>query len=301
MTHVSGPLVATLVQNGDLILPLNVLLGEARMALGYAEFEHRELGPGAVDIHLSQSAGAEDHLQNALLAQLPDHVDVCVQSEAGRQKKLLICDMDSTVIGQECIDELADYAGIRDKIAQITERAMQGELDFETALTERVALLKGLPVSTLQACFDERISLTPGARTLVQTMKAYGAKTLLVSGGFTFFTSRVAEAAGFSENYANVLLDDGNELTGRVQPPILGKQAKLDRLNEAAQNLGIGLSDAVTIGDGANDSAMIEAAGLGLGFNPHPILAEQAKAVISGLSLTTALYFQGIARERWVD
>lgn len=301
MTHVSGPLVATLVQNGELILPLNVLLGEAQTALGDIELEYRELGPGAVDIHLSQNLDAADQLQNALLAQLPNHVDVCVQPVAGRQKKLLICDMDSTVIGQECIDELADYAGIRDRIAQITERAMQGELDFETALTERVALLTGLSVSTLQACYDQRITLTPGARTLVQTMKALGAKTLLVSGGFTFFTSRVAKASGFEENYANILLDDGKELTGKVQPPILGKQAKLDRLNEAVQKLGIGLTDAVTIGDGANDSAMIEAAGLGLGFNPHPILAAKAKAVISGPSLATALYFQGVTRERWTD
>lgn len=293
-------LAVTLVQNGDRVLPFDSLLGEAKAIMGDEPIHIRPLGDTAVDAFLHLDETGAKALQAALLAGLPDHVDVCVQPEEGREKKLLLCDMDSTIIGQECIDELADYAGIKAKIAEITERAMRGELDFEAALTERVGLLKGLPVTALEDCFRERITLTPGARTLVQTMKARGATCQLVSGGFTFFTSRVAEKTGFDADFANLLIDDGTALTGEVQRPILGKKAKLDRLNATLSDLGLGLDAAVTIGDGANDSAMIEAAGLGLGFNPHPILAEAANAVISGPSLTTALYFQGIPETEWV-
>ncbi|MFC6200216.1 phosphoserine phosphatase SerB [Ponticaulis profundi] len=259
------------------------------------------LGDGAVDFAFTSDAETAGKLSDAVLAAVPDDMDVCVQAAASRDKKILICDMDSTIIGQECIDELADYAGIKSQISEITERAMRGELDFEEALTERVGLLKGLSVAALQQCFEERITLTPGARTLVQTMKSRGAACLLVSGGFTFFTARVAEAAGFDENYANVLIDDGNALTGEVGRPILGKQAKLDRLNEKVAALGLSNSAVLSIGDGANDMAMIEAAGLGIGFNPHPVLAKAADAVISGPSLTTALYFQGIAKSDWKE
>lgn len=290
----------TLVQNGNERLPVNVLLGEVTQIIGEDLTELRELGEGAVDIILGGGARDSGQLQRVLLARLPQHVDICVQSVSGREKRLLLCDMDSTVIGQECIDELADYAGIKTKIAAITERAMRGELDFEEALTERVALLSGLPVTAMETCFQERITLTPGARTLVQTMTARGASCQLVSGGFTFFTARVAEATGFSAHFANVLIDDCDKLTGEVQRPILGKQAKLERLNATLTDLGLDPSQSLCIGDGANDSAMIEAAGMGLGFNPHPILAESASAVISGPSLTTALYFQGIQQSDWV-
>lgn len=300
MTDATNMLAITLVQNGEKILPSDILLGETKSVIGDEPIEVRALGASALDVFVREADHSAAALQTALLSELPAHVDICVQSAEGREKKLLLCDMDSTIIGQECIDELADYAGIKSKIAEITERAMRGELDFEAALTERVGLLKGLPVSALEDCFRERITLTPGAKTLVQTMKARGATCQLVSGGFTFFTARVGAAAGFDANYANVLIDDGNTLTGEVQRPILGKQAKLDRLNATLSDLGLGLEAALTIGDGANDSAMIEAAGMGLGFNPHPILAEAAKAVISGPSLTTALYFQGIPESAWV-
>ncbi len=291
----------TLVQNGDMILPDDILLGETKHCLGDRAMRVGKLGPGALDIVILDHSGQQDSLQSILLERLPHHVDVCVQPVVGREKKLLLCDMDSTIIGQECIDELAEYAGLKDRISAITERAMRGELDFEAALTERVSLLKGLALTSLQACFDDRIRLTPGARTLVQTMKARGARAELVSGGFTFFTSRVAEKTGFDADFANVLLDDGTALTGEVQHPILGKQAKLDRLQAALGELGLDLNHAVAIGDGANDSAIIEAAGLGLGFNPHPVLADAANAVISGPSLTTALYFQGIPKSDWIE
>ncbi|WP_293612808.1 phosphoserine phosphatase SerB [Ponticaulis sp.] len=260
----------------------------------------RILGPGAMEFRLPLSEDEAEALSGELEAELGAGFDVFIGPDEGRAKKLLICDMDSTVIGQECIDELADYAGIKSEISKITERAMRGELDFEAALTERVGLLKGLSVSALQQCFDERITLNPGVKTLTATMKARGGKCLLVSGGFTYFTSRVAKAAGFDENYANTLEMDEKALTGEVGRPILGRQAKLDRLNEAVAAMGITDADVISMGDGANDMAMIEAAGMGVGYHPHPVLAEAANAVIKGPSLATALYFQGIPKSEWV-
>lgn len=218
--------------------------------------------------------------------------DFCLQSDQARKKTLLICDMDSTLIGQECIDELADFAGFKDKVSAITERAMRGEIGFEGALTDRVALLKDLPLSDLQKCFDERITVNKGAKTLCATMKAQGATTVIVSGGFTFFSSRVAQAIGFENHHANVLLDDGHELTGSVALPILGREAKLERLNEYSKNLG-GASQAVAIGDGANDLAMIQAAGLGIAYDAKPAVAAAAHCAINHTDLCTALYFQG--------
>jgi phosphoserine phosphatase len=212
-----------------------------------------------------------------------------------RRKKLLLADMDSTIIQCECIDELADFAGVKAEVAAITERAMRGELDFEAALKHRVSLLKGLPLAALQRTFDERVRLTPGAAALVKTMRAGGAMTALISGGFTFFTARVAEAAGFETNRANVLLDDGERLTGAVAEPILGKAAKLAALRELCDAGGIAMADALAIGDGANDLAMIEAAGLGIAFRAKPVVAEAARARIQFTDLRTALYFQGYA------
>ena len=290
----------TLVRQTTDSTPLDVLTGPLEKALLHAGTTFVTLGPDAVDILTRASEEQLPVLRNAVTKAVPGGVDICVQFAANRRKRLLLCDMDSTIIGQECIDELADYAGIKDRIAAITERAMQGELDFESALTERVGLLAGLPVAALQTCFEERITLTPGAKTLVATMKANGAVCHLVSGGFTFFTSRVARAAGFQADFANVLIDDGKCLTGDVQRPILGRQAKLDRLNEALADHGLVSDDAMTIGDGANDMAMIEASGMGIGFNPHPVLARAAKAVITGKSLETALYFQGYPKDEWV-
>lgn len=216
--------------------------------------------------------------------------DVCVQSDGERRKRVLVCDMDSTLIGQECIDELADFAGVKDRVSGITERAMRGEIGFEGALEERVALLRGLPVETLQRCFEERITLNPGARTLARTMAAHGAKTLIVSGGFTFFTARVAEACGFESHQANTLIEADGALTGRVGYPILGREAKLEALRAACDGDS---SAALAIGDGANDLAMIQAAGLGLAYRAKPAVAEAAHSAIASTDLTTALYFQG--------
>jgi phosphoserine phosphatase len=216
---------------------------------------------------------------------------------ANRKKALLIADMDSTIIGCECIDELADFAGRKDEIAAITERAMRGELDFAEALRERVAMLKGLPVSTLQRCFDERVRLNPGAATLVRTMAAHGARCVLVSGGFTFFTTRVAALAGFHANRANTLLDDGAALTGAVAEPILGREAKLAALQEEIADP----ADALALGDGANDLAMIKAAGLGLAYRAKPIVAAEADAQILHTTLETALYFQGYPKSAFAS
>ena len=224
--------------------------------------------------------------------------DICIQPNDNRKKKLLICDMDSTLIGQECIDELADFAGVKDRVSAITERAMRGEIGFEGALTERVSLLKDLDISVLQKCFEERITLNEGARTLCQTMKANGAKTVIVSGGFTFFTGRVAQACGFDAHQANTLLEDETKLTGTVGMPILGREAKLTAMNEHSAEFG-GSSNAIAIGDGANDLAMITAAGLGIAFYAKPLVAAQAHCAINHTDLTTALYFQGYSEDEF--
>lgn len=233
----------------------------------------------------------------AAVAEMP--VDWAIMPVEGRRKKLLVADMDSTIINVECLDELADFAGIKAEIAAITERAMRGELEFEPALRERVAKLKGLALDALQRTYDERVQLNPGAATFVNTMAKHGARCVLVSGGFTFFTARVAEAAGFHANRANVLLDDGAALTGAVQEPILGRAAKLEALRSEAQTLGITEADALAIGDGANDLDMIKAAGLGIAYRAKPVVAAEAGARIDHTSLETALFFQGYRREEF--
>lgn len=209
------------------------------------------------------------------------------------RKRLLVSDMDSTIIGQECIDEIADAIGLKPQIADITERAMRGELDFDAALTERVAMLKGLPLEALARTLEERITLNPGARTLIATMKAHGARTLLVSGGFTYFTARVAERAGFDSHQGNTLIDDGAALTGEVGRPILGREAKREALMTAAAELGAGPEDAIALGDGANDLDMIRAAALGVAYRAKPVVAAEAPGVIRYTDLTAALFFQG--------
>jgi len=227
-------------------------------------------------------------------------VDVNVLPAANRRKKLLIADMDSTIIDCECLDELADMAGIKAKVSAITERAMRGELDFAAALRERVAMLKGLPLSALQRVYAERIHLNPGARTLVATMRQNGAHTLLVSGGFSYFTSRVAQAAGFHSEQANVLDDDGATLTGLVREPILGRESKLAALERTTTELGIAFGDSLCVGDGANDLAMIERAGLGVAYHAKPVVAAAAGAVIAHGDLTALLYLQGYRDEEIV-
>ncbi len=270
----------------------------------------RTLGPGAVELGLALPAGgptARDlalQLSHALSETLADRashgVDVAVLPSKRRMKRLLICDMDSTIIGQECLDELADFAGLKAEVAAITERAMRGELDFEGALTTRVAMLKGLAIETLTRCYEERITLNPGARTLVATMRSHGAQTLLVSGGFTFFTARVASAAGFQSHQGNTLVDDGAHLTGEVGTPILGRGAKRDALDHAAARAGLAPADALAIGDGANDLAMIQAAGLGLAYYAKPVVAGEAHAAIAHTDLTTALYYQGYTADAFI-
>ncbi len=229
-----------------------------------------------------------------------EKVDVNIVPERGRRKKLLIADMDSTIIQQECIDELAEYAGKRAEISAITERAMRGELDFEGALKERVAMLKGLPESVLQQTFDKRITMTPGAETLVKTMNEAGAATALVSGGFTFFTARVALRAGFKTNQANELLLEDGVLSGRVREPILGRAAKEEALVRLAEENGIDPADAMAVGDGANDLSMLDRSGLGVAFRAKPAVAKAARARIHYGDLTALLYLQGFKDEEFV-
>ena len=221
------------------------------------------------------------------------HLDINLVATKNRRKKLLVADMDSTIINVECLDELADMAGLKPKIAAITERAMRGEIEFEAALRERVGLLKGLELSALERTYAERVRLNPGARNLIATMRGQGAHTMLISGGFGFFTRRVAEAAGFHVERGNTLLDDGKALTGEVGTPILGKQAKLDALIEGARHMGIGFDETLAVGDGANDLAMIQRAGLGVAYHAKPVVAAAAGASIAYNDLTALLYLQG--------
>jgi phosphoserine phosphatase len=220
-------------------------------------------------------------------------LDVNLVATEMRRKMLLVADMDSTIINVECLDELADMAGLKPQIAAITERAMRGELEFEAALKERVGMLKGLHLSALEKTYAERVRLNPGARSLLATMRANGAHTMLVSGGFGYFTRRVARAAGFHVERGNTLLDDGEHLTGEVATPILGRQAKLEALEEAVAHLKIDFAQSMAVGDGANDLAMIQKAGLGVAYHAKPVVAEAAGAAINHNDLTALLYLQG--------
>lgn len=219
--------------------------------------------------------------------------DAIVQPAPKRAKKLVISDMDSTMITVECIDELADFVGKKSEVSKITERAMNGELNFEAALTERVALLKGLPESTLQQCYAERVTLMPGARELLQAAQRSGAHCVLVSGGFTFFTSRVREELGFHEDYSNTLEVAGGKLTGRVIPPILGKESKLATLQATCKKLGITSDEVLAIGDGANDLPMLLAAGMGVAYHAKPSVQAQAQHRITHCDLSSLIYAAG--------
>jgi phosphoserine phosphatase len=260
-----------------------------------ADVKRRTLEEGVAEDFLAAVSLTRAEAEAALLDLLdPLAVDIIAQPAKIREKRLLIADMDSTIIGQECIDELADFAGLKAEISAITERAMRGELDFEAALTERVAMLRGLPVSALEETFQ--ITLNEGARALIATMKARGAETLLVSGGFTFFVERVARLAGFAEFQANELLIEGGALAGSVRMPILGRAAKEDALKSHAARLGVRLARTLAVGDGANDLAMIAAAGLGVAYRAKPKVAEAADASIRHADLTALLYAQGLTR-----
>jgi phosphoserine phosphatase len=255
-----------------------------------APFESAEWTLGGIDDQLA--AEARD-------AAVDLAIDWALIPAKHRRKRLLVADMDSTIIACECLDELADFAGLKAKVSAITERAMRGELEFEAALRERVALLQGLELSALERCFDERVRLNAGARTLVQTMARHGARCVLVSGGFTFFSARVAKAAGFHAHFANTLLHDGSALNGEVAEPILGRAAKLSTLEREANQLA--REETLAIGDGANDLDMIEAAGFGVAYRAKPVLRAAADACIMHTSLETVLYFQGYRREAFVN
>lgn len=288
--------------SNTLIDPITTLVLQKRDS---AQLQIAQTALGLTDVKVlseglaieGQSAHADSHIAAKALEDAGIEADVCVSMPANRRKSLLICDMDSTLIGQECIDELADFAGVKDRVSGITERAMRGEIGFDGALRERVGLLKGLPLETLQTCFDERIHINPGAKTLCATMKAAGAKTLIVSGGFTFFSQRVGEATGFEDHQANILLDDGSNLTGEVADPILGREAKLDALNANVSEPEL----AVAVGDGANDLAMVTAAGLGVAFYAKPAVAAAAQSAIRYTDLRTVLYFQGFTEDEIVE
>lgn len=290
-------LVVTLVAADPHDLPAALEAVEIAVAGGGTLVGEADLlGPNAADLPVESAAPAvvREQAEAALAGR---RVDVCVQPVAGRRKRLLIADMDSTIINVECLDELADFAGVKAQVAAITERAMAGELAFEGALRERVAMLKGLGLDALQRCYDERVRLNPGAEILVRTMAAHGARCVLVSGGFTFFTSRVATAAGFHDNRANTLIEEGAWLAGLVGEPILGREAKLAALREEVAALGATPADALAVGDGANDLAMIEEAGLGVAWRAKPVVAAQADARVDHADLTALLHFQGYRAE----
>ncbi len=227
--------------------------------------------------------------------------DCIVQPTAGRAKAVLVADMDSTMITVECIDELADYAGIKPEIAAITEAAMRGELDFEAALDARVALLAGLEENVIERCLAERVRIMPGARALVGTMRARGATCVLVSGGFTRFAEPVAELIGFTRAVANVLEVADGRLTGRVRRPIVGAEIKERELARAAAQAGVGMEGCLAVGDGANDLSMIRAAGLGVAFRAKPVVAAAAGARIEHGDLSALLYAQGLPRAEWAS
>ena len=256
------------------------------------------LDPGqAVDIPFAAALDALPALRAALGEVIGERrLDAVLQPAAGRRKRLLLADMDSTVIGQECIDELADVAGLKARVAEITERAMRGEIAFEPALRERVALLRGLPASTVDRVLAERITLTPGALALVRTMRAAGGYCALVSGGFTLFTGPVAARVGFDEDRANLLDLDGGFLAGTVAEPILGREAKLERLVALRAELGLPPEAVMAVGDGANDLAMLGAAGLGVAFRAKPAVAAAAHARVDHADLDALLFLQGYQR-----
>jgi phosphoserine phosphatase len=267
------------------------IVARAREAAGVAE--PVTLSPGeAVDLKMADAADLD--AVRAALGDAP--IDAIATTTENRRKRLLVADMDSTIVTGETLDELADFAGLKQRIAAITARAMNGELDFKSALRERVAMLHGLPVEALEQTW-QRVRLTPGAGELVATMRAHGAYAALVSGGFTFFTSRVAALVGFDMHRANVLLDDGTVLTGLVAEPILDRDTKLDTLTRLAAERGLPMAATLAVGDGANDLDMLRAAGLGVAFRAKPIVAAAARARVDHAGLRALLFAQGYRRE----
>ncbi|OCW55702.1 phosphoserine phosphatase SerB [Hoeflea olei] len=292
-------LVATLVANPSNPV-LTPALGEAACRAVDGSGLYWLADGIACDIALKDGTDAAAALAalRALIGDAP--IDAAVQVAETRRKKILIADMDSTMIGQECIDELAAEVGLKEKVSAITARAMNGEIAFEPALRERVGLLKGLSEAVIRQVIDSRITLTPGGRELVATMRGQGHYTALVSGGFTAFTSVVAGMIGFDENRANILESEAGLLTGVVREPILGKQAKVDALEDIAARLGLDPADAIAVGDGANDLGMLGLAGTGVALHAKPSVAAQADIRIDHGDLTSLLYLQGYRRTDFV-
>ena len=302
-------LVATLICNPASPALDSTIVDGARAVLpspGQAQWLFNEV---AVDIPFESQNSSGDAGRDEIkaieerLRQARDDlpIDIVVQPRLGRRKKLFLADMDSTMIGQECIDELADFAGLKAHVAAITERAMRGEIEFDSALRERFALLNGLPVGVVDEVLEKRITPTPGGRALVMTMRAHGAYTCLISGGFTLFTKVVAEKIGFQENRANQLQVADGKLTGEVVEPILGRATKLATLVELTESFDLDDIDTLVTGDGANDLGMIQAAGLGVAYHAKPAVAAAAAARIDHGDLTALLYAQGYRRDEFVE
>jgi phosphoserine phosphatase len=294
--------VATLIAN-----PAQPVVDGALLAAAADALPHPAgpvwLAPGiAADLAFARPDADLDAIAARLRQALGSSpVDVCVQPVAHRRKRLFVADMDSTMIGQECIDELADLVGRKAHVADITERAMRGEIAFEPALRERVALLKGLPADVVKRVIKERITLNPGGPALVRTMRAHGAYTCLVSGGFTAFTDEVAAMIGFDESRANHLDVEDGRLTGTVAEPIVGREAKLATLHELSARFGLQQADTLAAGDGANDLAMLLEAGLGVAYHAKPKVAASAHVRLDHGDLTALLYIQGYRREEFVE
>jgi phosphoserine phosphatase len=290
--------IATLIaadrlSRGDISAAADVL-----RAAGVEPGPREWVEPGsACDLPVGRHAQAARRALDRLI----DGADLVVQPAARRRKKLLAADMDSTMIAVECIDELGDYAGVRDEVAAVTERAMRGELDFEAALDARVALLRGLDAAAIDRCREERVKLMPGARALVRTMRAHGAWCLLVSGGFSRFAGPVGETIGFDQVAANHLVISEGRLTGAVEKPIVGAEGKRSAMLDAAAARGVEMAEILAVGDGANDMPMLQAAGLGIAYRAKPAVAAVADARIEKNDLTALLFAQGYARREWVE
>jgi phosphoserine phosphatase len=295
----SSVLVATLIADSSKAPLSEATVDRAAQALKGIERRRWLDGGVAADLVFTGDLEAKRAALGSALAQEP--IDIIVQPLAHRRKRLLVADMDSTLIGQECVDELADVVGVGERVAAITERAMRGEIAFEPALRERVALLAGLPETIIGEVLKDRITLNRGARMLVQTMRANGGYVAIVSGGFRQFTRAIRERLGADEDRANVLIIEGGKLTGKVIEPILGQDAKLAALKEIAAARGLTLDDTLAVGDGANDLPMLQAAGLGVAYRAKPKVAAGADARVEHTDLSALLYAQGFARKDFVE
>ena len=295
-------LVAVLIANPDRPAITDAVLAEGRRVLATehpTRILHREVAAEIlVDGDPADAAALTERLRTALGG---EPIDLAVlPADAHRRKRLFLADMDSTMIEQECIDELAGTLGLKDHVAAITERAMRGEIAFEPALRERVALLKDIPVGVVDGLIADTLTLTPGGRTLVQTMAAHGAHTCLVSGGFTLFTGPIAAKLGFAEHRANRLAVADGKLTGAVEDPIVGKAEKRATLMELRDRFGLAPAETMAVGDGANDLDMLGEAGLGVAFRAKPAVAAAARVRVEHADLTALLYLQGYAASEFV-